>query len=75
MYVIQSGTIEVVIADKVVEVCGPNEALGFMSVIDGSSRTSTARVREAAELSVIDARKFCFMVDEVPPYSFGGTAS
>jgi CRP-like cAMP-binding protein len=46
MYVIQSGAIEIVIGDKVVEVCGPNEALGFMSVIDGSSRTSTARVRK-----------------------------
>ena len=46
VYVIQSGAIEIVIGDKVVEVCGPNEALGFMSVIDGSSRTSTARVRK-----------------------------
>ena len=69
MYVIQSGTIEIIIADKVVELCGPNEALGFMSVIDGSSRTSTARVKETAELSVIDARKFRFMVDEVPNFA------
>jgi CRP-like cAMP-binding protein len=34
-----------------------------MSVIDGSFRTSTARVKETAELSVIDAHKFRFMVD------------
>jgi hypothetical protein len=34
---------------------------GFMSVIDGSSRTSSARVRKAAELSIVDARKFRFM--------------
>ncbi len=69
MYVIHSGTIEIVIGDKVVEVCGPNEALGFMSVIDGSARTSTARVKESAELSIIDTRKFRFMVDEVPNFA------
>jgi CRP/FNR family transcriptional regulator, cyclic AMP receptor protein len=69
MYIVQSGTIEMMIADKVVEVCGPNEAIGFMSVIDGAPRSSTARVKEACELSVIDERKFRFMVDEVPNFA------
>ena len=41
---------------RVVEVCGPNEAIGFMSVIDGSPRSSTARVKEAAELTSIDEK-------------------
>jgi transposase-like protein len=31
--------------------------------------TSTARVKEAAELSIIDQRKFRFMVDEVPNFA------
>ena len=60
MYVVQSGVIEMVIGDKVVEVCGPNEAIGFMSMVDGAPRSSTARVKEACELSLIDARKFRF---------------
>jgi CRP/FNR family cyclic AMP-dependent transcriptional regulator len=69
MYVVQSGVIEMVIGDKVVEVCGENEAIGFMSMIDGAPRSSTARVKEACELSVIDERKFRFMVDEVPNFA------
>jgi CRP/FNR family transcriptional regulator, cyclic AMP receptor protein len=69
MYVVQSGIIEMVIGEKVVEVCGPNEAIGFMSMIDGAPRSSTARVKEACELSVIDQRKFRFMVDEVPNFA------
>jgi CRP-like cAMP-binding protein len=69
MYVVQSGVIEMTIGDKVVEVCGPNEAIGFMSMIDGAPRSSTARVREAVELSIIDRRKFRFMVDEVPNFA------
>ena len=39
MYVVQSGVIEMMIGNKVVEVCGPNEAIGFMSVIDGAPRS------------------------------------
>ena len=37
MYVVQSGVIEMVIGDKVIEVCGANEAIGFMSMIDGAA--------------------------------------
>ena len=69
MYIVQSGVIEMVIGEKVVEVCGPNEAIGFMSMVDGAPRSSTARVKEACELSLLDQRKFRFMVDEVPNFA------
>jgi len=69
MYIVQSGVIEMMIGDKVIEVVGPNEAIGFMSMIDQAPRSSTARVRETCELSVIDARMFRFMVDEVPNFA------
>jgi CRP-like cAMP-binding protein len=69
MYIVQSGVIEMTIGDKVIEVAGPNEAIGFMSMIDNAPRSSTARVRETCELSVIDARMFRFMVDEVPNFA------
>jgi len=69
MYIVQSGTIDMVIGDTVIETIGPNEALGFMSMIDEMPRSSTARAREACELSLIDARTFRFMVDEVPNFS------
>ena len=69
MYIVQSGVIEMMIGDKVIEVVGPNEAIGFMSMIDSAPRSSTARVKEGCELSVIDARTFRFMVDEVPNFA------
>ena len=69
MYIVQSGAIEMLIGDTVIETCGPNEAIGFMSMIDGAARSSTARVKEACELSLIDQRKFRFMVDEVPNFA------
>ncbi len=70
VYVVQSGVVEILTDDKVADVCGPNDALGFMTVIDGGKHTATARVRETAELSIIDERKFRFMIDEVPNFAY-----
>lgn len=69
MYIVQSGSIEILIGDKVVETLGTNEALGFMTMIDKQPRSSTARAKEPCELSLIDERKFRFMVDEVPNFA------
>jgi CRP-like cAMP-binding protein len=70
VYIVQSGVVEILTHDKVVDVCGPNDAIGFMSMIDGGALTATARVRETAELSLIDERKFRFMIDEVPNFAY-----
>ena len=40
-----------------------------VTVIDGFPRSSTARVKEAAQVSVIDQKKFRFMIDEVPNFA------
>lgn len=69
MYIVQSGMIDMLIGDTVIETIGPNEALGFMSMVDDLPRSSTARAREECELSLIDARTFRFMIDEVPNFS------
>src|ERR1051326_3529913 len=69
MYIVQSGTIDMVIGEKVIETVSENEAIGFMSMIDAQPRSSTARARDACELSLIDARTFRFMVDEVPNFA------
>ncbi len=69
VYIVQSGMIEIVTHDKVVDTCGPNEALGFMPLIDGGLHTASARVRDSAELSVLDERQFRFMIDEVPNFA------
>lgn len=69
MYIVQAGVIDMVIGDKVIETIGENQALGFMSMIDDQPRSSTARAKEACELSLIDARTFRFMIDEVPNFA------
>ncbi len=65
MYIVQSGMIEMVVGDRVVETVGPNEALGFMSMIDDQQRTSTARAKEACELSQIDWDKLKAKTEQI----------
>ena len=69
MYIVQAGVIDMMIGDKVIETIGESQALGFMSMIDEQPRSSTARAKEACELSLIDARTFRFMIDEVPNFA------
>jgi CRP-like cAMP-binding protein len=40
-----------------------------MSMIDGEPRSSTARVKEDCEVSLIDRRMFRIMVDDVPNFA------
>src|SRR5437868_639994 len=49
VYIIQSGVVDIVAGDKVADTCGANDAMGFMTVLDGGVHTASARVREAAE--------------------------
>lgn len=69
LYVIQSGIVEMIMGDRIVEICGPTEVIGFMSMVDGAPRSSTARVKEDVELSSIDSRRFRYMIDEVPYFA------
>ena len=69
MYVVQSGVIEMMIDNRVIEVCGLNGASGLMAMSGDAPRSSTAKVKEPVELSIIDQRNFRFMVDEVPNFA------
>jgi CRP/FNR family transcriptional regulator, cyclic AMP receptor protein len=69
MYVILSGRIEMMNADRVIESLGAHEAFGMMSLIDTLPRTATARVLEDAQLAVIDSKKYQFMLHELPSFA------
>jgi CRP-like cAMP-binding protein len=70
IYLVHSGEVEMLVGDKVVDRCGPNDTFGFMSVIDAEPRALTARTTEDCLLSVMDRRGFQFMVDEIPNFAF-----
>jgi CRP-like cAMP-binding protein len=69
VYIVHSGMIEILTHDKIVDLCGPNDVIGFMSVIDGGPMTASARVRNTAEVSVLDERAFHSMIEKVPNFA------
>ena len=70
MYVVLDGTVEVRRRDRVIEVVGPGQALGIVSLLDGEIRTVTAEAVTPCEVAAIDLRKFRFMIDETPHFAW-----
>lgn len=68
MYVLLSGAVAVSSGGRVIEVIQPGDGLGILSLIDGKPRSADAVASEDSQLALIDARKFRFMVGEVPNF-------
>lgn len=69
MFAVRSGEVELVVGGRVVEVVDEGGVFGEMALIDGSPRTATARVKNAAELVRIDEARFDFMVRQTPNFA------
>jgi CRP/FNR family transcriptional regulator, cyclic AMP receptor protein len=68
MYVLVSGAVEVSSRGRVIEVIAPGDGLGIVSLLDGKPRTAQAVAVQESELVVLDARKFRYMVEQVPNF-------
>jgi CRP/FNR family transcriptional regulator, cyclic AMP receptor protein len=68
MYIVLSGSVEISSRGKVIETIDEGMALGFLSLMDGKGRTTTARTKEDSQLAIMDRRKFRYMVEEVPNF-------
>lgn len=66
MYVVKSGEVELLVADRVVETVGPNGFFGEMALIEKDPRAATAIAKSDCMLVPINQRRFEFMTHEVP---------
>lgn len=64
MYVVRSGTVEIVTFGTILEVIGPNGVFGEMALIDDGPRSAAALAREPVEVAVIDKTAFVALVRE-----------
>jgi CRP/FNR family transcriptional regulator, cyclic AMP receptor protein len=69
MYVVLSGTVEIVVGDRVVATVGPGEVFGEMAMIDHLARSATARAGTDVEAASIDQRQFLYLVSTHPSFS------
>jgi CRP-like cAMP-binding protein len=66
MYVVLDGTVEVVVADKVVETSTRGAILGEMALIDQTPRGATVRARDNSTLVKLDERRFQRVIQQNP---------
>jgi CRP-like cAMP-binding protein len=68
MYLVLSGSVEILAREKVIDTVREGQTLGILSLLDGKPRTITARALEPCELAVLDKKRFRYMVEEVPNF-------
>ncbi len=66
MYVVVEGTIDLFIGDQLLDISGPGDLLGEMSLIDSNERSATAIARTDAKLARVDESEFLAMVVDTP---------
>jgi len=66
MYVLLEGTMDVLIAGKVVETAEAGSLLGEIALIEKSPRSATIVATTPCRLAQVDQRRFHFMVQQTP---------
>lgn len=66
MYVVQSGEVDVMVGETVIETIGPGGIFGEMALIDKSPRSATLLARSDARLVALDETKFMQHVHRTP---------
>src|SRR5580704_10291769 len=66
LYVVKSGEIQVLDGNHVLETVTAGGIIGEMALVDGSSRSATARAITETVVIPIDERRFLFMVQQTP---------
>ena len=69
MYVLMSGTAEILVHNKLVEAAGPGAILGEMAMIDEKSRSASVIAKTGCTLLPIDRRRFDFMIQQTPNFA------
>ncbi|GBL44402.1 cAMP-binding protein [Sulfuriferula multivorans] len=69
MYVLISGTADVMVGDVVVERAEPGALLGEMALVEHAPRTATVTAVRDCVLVPIDAARFHFLVQQTPYFA------
>ncbi len=69
MYAIVEGKVEITVGGRLIEVLGPGDVFGEMSLIDRSPRSATAIAKSECSIAVIDERRFGYMVQQTPYFA------
>lgn len=69
MYVIQGGSVDILVHGKLVETAEAGSIVGEMALIDNAPRSATAVAKTDCHLVPINQKQFVFMVQETPNFA------
>ncbi len=69
MYVVYSGVVTIELAGKVIEALSAGDIFGEMALIDGESRSATARAHSDCEVAPVTEEAFVLLVHKTPLFA------
>lgn len=69
MYIVQEGTVDVILHGKVVESVEAGGIIGEMALIDNEKRSAAAIAQTDCRLVPVSQKQFTFMVQETPYFA------
>lgn len=69
MYVLMSGTAEVIVNNRVVETACAGAIVGEMAMIDDGARSATLVAKSDCKLLPIDRKRFNFLIQQTPHFA------
>jgi diguanylate cyclase (GGDEF)-like protein len=75
MYVVKSGTVQILVGDRVFDIVGAGQTMGEMAILDDAARSATARALTDCEIVAIDKQRLLEMVQREPLVAIAMTRS
>ena len=69
MYVVQEGDVDIMLAGRVIDTCGPGGIIGEMALISDKPRSAAAVAKTDCKLVPIDEKRFTFLVQQTPYFA------
>lgn len=69
MYVLISGTAEIIVHDRLMETAGEGAVLGEMAMIEDSTRSATVIAKSDCTLFPIARKRFNFLIQQTPNFA------
>jgi CRP/FNR family transcriptional regulator, cyclic AMP receptor protein len=69
MYVLMSGTADIIVHDRVMETAEAGTIVGEMAMIDDAARSATVVAKSDCRLFSIDRKRFNFLVQQTPNFA------
>lgn len=69
MYVLMSGTAEIMVRDKVIETATAGAIVGEMAIIDDNPRSATVLAKSDCRFLPIERERFIFLIQQKPEFA------